>query len=30
LSDSEKGETFSTSQLKSELHKKRSGKGRWI
>jgi antitoxin YefM len=28
LSDSEKGEVFSTSQLKSELHKKRAGKER--
>jgi antitoxin YefM len=25
LSDSEKGETFSTDQIKSELHKKRNG-----
>jgi antitoxin YefM len=28
LSDSEKGEVFSTAQLKSELHKTRTGKGR--
>ena len=28
ISDSEKGEVFSTSQLKSELRKTRAGKGR--
>jgi hypothetical protein len=28
LSDSEKGETFSTSQLKGGIHKKRPGKGK--
>jgi hypothetical protein len=28
LSDSEKGDTFSTSHLKGELHKKKPGKGK--
>jgi hypothetical protein len=28
LSDSDRGKTFSSSQLKNELHKKRPGKGK--
>jgi hypothetical protein len=28
LTDSDKGDTFSSSQLKSKLHKNRSGKGK--